>query len=101
MRELENLMRRLAALCPDEVIGTEVTVRPELYEADWHGDSAARTPAGVWRERSASAARPVGRRRWPARSNVTSSHFLAAHNDGSGASPMSMNKMHRRGGTSA
>ncbi len=31
VRELENVMRRLAALCPDEVI-TEGTIRPELHE---------------------------------------------------------------------
>ena len=34
VRELENLMRRLAALCPDEVIGASV-VQAELAEADY------------------------------------------------------------------
>jgi two-component system nitrogen regulation response regulator GlnG len=33
VRELENLMRRLAALCPDEVIGA-ATIRMELAEAE-------------------------------------------------------------------
>ena len=36
VRELENVMRRLAALCPDEVI-TAAAVRPELTEAERDG----------------------------------------------------------------
>jgi two-component system nitrogen regulation response regulator GlnG len=38
VRELENVMRRLAALCPDEVI-TAVSVRPELSETEREGPS--------------------------------------------------------------
>ena len=43
VRELENVMRRLAALCPDEVIGADV-MRGEL--ADTESLSAPATPSG-------------------------------------------------------
>ena len=70
VRELENLMRRLAALCPDEVIGAEVI------------DCGTR--------RSAPA--PARRRPQPGNGPETLSsaverhikEFLAAHNDGMG-----------------
>ena len=78
VRELENVMRRLAALCPDEVIGAGA-VRPELTELE-------REPAG----RSAAAAEP-------ATANVGEGHLaqaverhvrasLAAWRDGEGPS---------------
>jgi two-component system nitrogen regulation response regulator GlnG len=68
VRELENLMRRLAALCPDEVIGA-ATVRVELAEAE---PVDSRDP-GV----GDTAAEPLGR--------AVERHirgFLAAHRDG-------------------
>ena len=69
VRELENLMRRLAALCPDEVIGA-ASVRAELTEAE------PPAPAGDPVE-SAGAAEPLAR--------AVERHikqFLAAHRDG-------------------
>ena len=68
VRELENLMRRLAALCPDEVIGA-ATVRTELAEAE---------PVETGDAPLADAAiEPLGR--------AVERHirgFLAAHRDG-------------------
>jgi two-component system nitrogen regulation response regulator GlnG len=47
VRELENLMRRLAALCPDEVIGAEA-VRAELADVEAVGPAAhAAAPAAA------------------------------------------------------
>ncbi len=69
VRELENLMRRLAALCPDEVIGAEA-VRAELveHEPDHAGDSIGQVAAGP--EPLAGAVERHIRQ------------FLAAHRDG-------------------
>ncbi len=69
VRELENLMRRLAALCPDEVIGA-ATIRAELTEIEPH------LPAGAPVEGTA-ANEPLAR--------AVERHikqFLAAHRDG-------------------
>jgi two-component system, NtrC family, nitrogen regulation response regulator GlnG len=68
VRELENLMRRLAALCPDEVIGADA-MRAELSEFE---ASAPEEPAesGAGPE---SLARAVERH---------IRQFLAAHRDG-------------------
>ncbi|KAA5610182.1 nitrogen regulation protein NR(I) [Rhodovastum atsumiense] len=69
VRELENLMRRLAALCPDEVITAE-TVRAELAEAEPMALPGA--PAAV-----AEGPEPL--------SAAVERHiraFLAAHRDG-------------------
>jgi two-component system nitrogen regulation response regulator GlnG len=69
VRELENLMRRLAALCPDEVIGA-ATIRAELTEAEPH------VPAGAPAE-TAGGNEPLAR--------AVERHikqFLAAHRDG-------------------
>jgi two-component system nitrogen regulation response regulator GlnG len=68
VRELENLMRRLAALCPDEVIGA-ATVRAELAEAE----PAERGDAAL----ADAAIEPLAR--------AVERHirlFLAAHRDG-------------------
>jgi two-component system nitrogen regulation response regulator GlnG len=69
VRELENLMRRLAALCPDEVIGA-VTVRAELTEAEPALPASFPSDGGA-------AAEPLAR--------AVERHikqFLAAHRDG-------------------
>ncbi|MDA8251760.1 MAG: nitrogen regulation protein NR(I) [Rhodospirillales bacterium] len=69
VRELENVMRRLAALCPDEVIGA-AAVRAELTDAEPPVPVPA--PDGV-----PSAAEPLGR--------AVERHirqFLAAYRDG-------------------
>jgi two-component system nitrogen regulation response regulator GlnG len=69
VRELENLMRRLAALCPDEVIGA-ATVRAELTEAE-----PAQPPGGP--AEGNGAVEPLAR--------AVERHikqFLAAHRDG-------------------
>jgi two-component system nitrogen regulation response regulator GlnG len=65
VRELENLMRRLAALCPEETIGAE-TVAPELAEA-------APPPAAAASNGSEPLAQAVER-------HIRA--FLAAHGDG-------------------
>jgi two-component system nitrogen regulation response regulator GlnG len=69
VRELENLMRRLAALCPDETIGAEV-VNAELADAAPPPVAATAAPAGP-----DTLARAVERH---------IKEFLAAHNDGMG-----------------
>ncbi len=72
VRELENLMRRLAALCPDEVIGA-AAVQAELAEAD--GGMKAE-PAST--EMSSAGQEPLTR--------AVERHirqFLAAYRDGS------------------
>jgi two-component system, NtrC family, nitrogen regulation response regulator GlnG len=69
VRELENLMRRLAALCPDEVIGA-ASIRSELIEAEPYA------PAGVPPD-SVGVTEPLAR--------AVERHikqFLAAHRDG-------------------
>ena len=71
VRELENLMRRLAALCPDEQIGAE-TVRAELIVSEPATEAAPSQAAGP-----EPLARAVERH---------IRQFLAAHNDGIGAS---------------
>jgi two-component system nitrogen regulation response regulator GlnG len=70
VRELENVMRRLAALCPDEVIGA-ASVRAELTDTDPPPGAA---PAPV---EGAAANEPLGR--------AVERHirqFLAAYHDG-------------------
>ncbi len=72
VRELENLMRRLAALCPDEQISAE-TVRAELTVAEPAAE-AAHAPAAAGPEPLARAVERHIRQ------------FLAAHGDGIGPS---------------
>ncbi len=70
IRELENLMRRLAALCPDEVIGA-AAIRAELAEPE-----PASAPNGA--DAAAEPAEPLAR--------AIERHirrFLAAHDAGS------------------
>ena len=74
VRELENLMRRLAALCPDEVIGAAV-VQAELADVEPHGAPAAAAPAAAVGPEPLSAAVERHIRQ-----------FLAAHRDGVGPS---------------
>jgi two-component system nitrogen regulation response regulator GlnG len=79
VRELENVMRRLAALCPDEVITAE-TVLPELHDGEGHQDHAA--PASL-------AGSPAGAGGAEPLSLAVERHirqFLAAHRDGAGPS---------------
>jgi two-component system nitrogen regulation response regulator GlnG len=71
VRELENLMRRLAALCPDEVIGAEV-VEAELAEPLSAPGPAAMASQGNGPETLSSAVERHIK------------DFLAAHNDGIG-----------------
>jgi two-component system nitrogen regulation response regulator GlnG len=69
VRELENLMRRMAALCPDEVINGD-TIRAELVEAE-PIDDPARDGCGP------TGSEPLSR--------AVERHirqFLAAHHDG-------------------
>lgn len=71
VRELENLMRRLAALCPDEVIGADV-IDGELSEpAMQQAVSAPVAHAGEPETLSTAVERHIR-------------EFLAAHNDGLG-----------------
>jgi two-component system nitrogen regulation response regulator GlnG len=72
VRELENLMRRLAALCPDEVIGA-ASIRTELAEAEPPMPASAPADNGG----GGAAAEPLAR--------AVERHikqFLAAHRDG-------------------
>src|SRR5450432_1401512 len=72
VRELENLMRRLAALCPDEVIGAAV-VEAELADPlPGPGLSSSTQPGNNGPETLASAVERHIK------------DFLAAHNDGMG-----------------
>jgi two-component system nitrogen regulation response regulator GlnG len=80
VRELENLMRRLAALCPDEVIGA-ASVRAELAEAEPLLSSHGSPDNGVVGMGAVSsgggASEPLAR--------AVERHikqFLAAHRDG-------------------
>jgi len=78
VRELENLMRRLAALCPDEVIGP-ASVRAELAEAEPMLPSHAASDNGVAGigVTAGGASEPLAR--------AVERHikqFLAAHRDG-------------------
>ena len=69
VRELENLMRRLAALCPDETIGAEV-IGAELTEVTFTPAAAPDQPARADPE---TLSRAVERH---------IKDFLAAHDDG-------------------
>jgi two-component system, NtrC family, nitrogen regulation response regulator GlnG len=71
VRELENLMRRLAALCPDEVIGAGV-VETELADPLPAAGPAAAAPQNGGPETLSSAVERHIK------------EFLAAHNDGMG-----------------
>ena len=74
VRELENLMRRMAALCPDEVIGA-ATIRAELAEAEPPLEAHAPSDAGAGG--GGGASEPLAR--------AVERHikmFLAAHRDG-------------------
>jgi two-component system nitrogen regulation response regulator GlnG len=70
VRELENLMRRLAALCPDEVIGAEV-IDSELADPPPAAGPAASAPDNGPETLSSAVERHI-------------KEFLAAHNDGMG-----------------
>ena len=75
VRELENLMRRLAALCPDDVIGA-ASIEPEL--ADSHANEAY-DPVAAPEHAGGGAPEPLTR--------AVERHiraFLAAHRDGVG-----------------
>jgi len=72
VRELENVMRRLAALCPDEVIG-DLAVQAELAELEPEDAPAAAVGGGA----SGGGPEPLAR--------AVERHirqFLAAHRDG-------------------
>ena len=71
VRELENLMRRLAALCPEEVISAEVVEAELLDPLPMVGPSTS-APAGNGTETLSSAVERHIK------------DFLAAHNDGIG-----------------
>ncbi len=71
VRELENVMRRLAALCPDETISAE-TIAAELTESEWS------PPAAV------PSAAPAGPEPLVVAVERHIKEFLAAHNDGIG-----------------
>ena len=73
VRELENLMRRLAALCPDETISAEA-VTPELAEAAPPPSQAPASPGQSGPEPLAQAVERHIRA------------FLAAHSEGAGPS---------------
>jgi two-component system nitrogen regulation response regulator GlnG len=73
VRELENLMRRLAALCPDDVISSEA-VRAELAEAEPSEPMPASTGGGM-EPLARAVERHIGQ-------------FLAAHRDGIAPSDM-------------
>jgi two-component system nitrogen regulation response regulator GlnG len=74
-------MRRLAALCPDEVITAE-TIRPELHEGDGHDYLPTAAPGGTASAApSQNGAEPLSR--------AVERHirqFLAAHREGDGPS---------------
>jgi two-component system nitrogen regulation response regulator GlnG len=81
VRELENVMRRLAALCPDEVITAEV-IAAELAEVESGGGMAeafAPPPSG-------EAAAPAGAEPLARAVERHIRQFLAAHHDGMGPS---------------
>ncbi len=83
VRELENVMRRLAALCPDEVITAE-TVLPELHDGEGHHDMSGTAPAAA----SHGVPQAAGAGPEPL-SRAVERHirqFLAAHRDGVGPS---------------
>ena len=71
VRELENVMRRLAALCPDETISAE-TISAELTESE------APSPIAV------PGAAPAGPEPLVVAVERHIKDFLAAHNDGVG-----------------
>ena len=72
VRELENVMRRLAALCPDEVISGE-TIRTELLEAEPASSASDAPDVPDGRGGPEPLARAVERH---------IRQFLAAHRDG-------------------
>jgi two-component system nitrogen regulation response regulator GlnG len=74
VRELENLMRRLAALCPDEVIGGE-RVQAELAEAE--APVTAEAPGAGGGDLPPGAPEPLAR---AVERQIR--QFLAAHRDG-------------------
>jgi two-component system, NtrC family, nitrogen regulation response regulator GlnG len=79
VRELENLMRRMAALCPDEVIGA-ANLRGELTEPE---ASVAEEPAVVGNGAANGAPEPLSR--------AVERHirqFLAAYRDGTAPAEM-------------
>jgi two-component system nitrogen regulation response regulator GlnG len=76
VRELENLMRRLAALCPDEVIGA-ASVRAELAEAEPPMSAYQPAESGAGQSGGGGGSEPLAR--------AVERHikqFLAAHRDG-------------------
>jgi two-component system nitrogen regulation response regulator GlnG len=80
VRELENVMRRLAALCPDEVI-TAQTIRPELQEGEPQDAFAGAGGPGASTGSQIAGNEPLSR--------AVERHirqFLAAHRDGDGPS---------------
>ncbi len=82
VRELENVMRRLAALCPDEVITAE-TVQPELHDGEGHQEmpNAHAMSSGGTAVPAAGGPEPLSR--------AVERHirqFLAAHREGMGPS---------------
>jgi two-component system, NtrC family, nitrogen regulation response regulator GlnG len=79
VRELENLMRRMAALCPDEVIGA-ANLRGELTEAE---AAPAEEPTAVGHGSANGAPEPLSR--------AVERHirqFLAAYRDGTAPAEM-------------
>ena len=82
VRELENVMRRLAALCPDEVITAEA-VQPELHDGEGHHDlpGVAQSVGTGLVAAATGGPEPLSR--------AVERHirqFLAAHRDGVGPS---------------
>ena len=80
VRELENIMRRLAALCPDEIIG-EHAVRAELIEAEPMNDDLAHGNVNGSGAANGGGQEPLAR--------AVERHirqFLSAHRDGIGPS---------------
>ncbi len=86
VRELENVMRRLAALCPDEVITAEI-IRPELDEIE-HDDMSASNGHGHTHVIGGgmAATGPGGPEPLARAVERHIRQFLAAHRDGVGPS---------------
>jgi two-component system, NtrC family, nitrogen regulation response regulator GlnG len=81
VRELENVMRRLAALWPDEVITAEA-VRPELAEAERHAEDGMEAAPHI----SSGVAAPSGAPEPLSRAIERHiKQFLANHREGAGA----------------
>jgi two-component system nitrogen regulation response regulator GlnG len=80
VRELENVMRRLAALCPDEVITSDI-IRPELHESEEMEPSPSQGAHASTASGASSGQEPLAR--------AVERHirqFLAGHRDGVGPS---------------